>query len=61
MHIIHIDAFKYVDDFKVTDIYKNKECHRNSFAVLIHSVICCVGSYSTVSLSIPSLAVFDTR
>ena len=61
MHIIHIDAFKYVDGFKATDIYKNKECHKNSFAVLIYSVVSCAGSYRTLSLSILSLAVLDTR
>lgn len=45
MHIIHIDAFKYVDGFKATGMYKNKECHKNSFAVLIYSLVSCVGSY----------------
>lgn len=56
MHIIHIDAFTYVDGFKATDICKNKECHKHSFAVLIHSVVSRVGSYKILSLSIPSLA-----
>lgn len=53
MHIMHIDAFRYVDCFKATDIYKNKECHKNIFAVLIYSVVSCVGSHKTLSLSIP--------
>lgn len=52
MHVMHIDAFKYVDCFKATDIYKNKECHKNIFAVLIYSVVSCVGSHRTLSLSI---------
>lgn len=59
MHIIHIDAFKYVDCFKATDIYKNKECHKNIFAVLIYSVVSCVSSHRTFSLSIPP-SVLDT-
>lgn len=53
MHIMQIDAFKYVDCFKATDIYKNKECHKNIFAVLIYSVVSSVGSHRTLSLSIP--------
>lgn len=44
MHIIHTDAFKYVNGFKATDTYKNKECHKHSFAVLIYSVVSCIGS-----------------
>lgn len=59
MHIIYIDAFKYVDGFKATDIDKNMECHKNCFAVLIYSVVSWVGSYRMLSLSIPSLAVLS--
>jgi len=60
MHIIHIDALKYIDDFKATKTYKTKECHKNCFVVLIYSVVSCVGSYRMLRLSIPSLTVLNT-
>ena len=59
MHIINVDVFKHVDGFKATGIYMNQECHKNSSAVLIYAVVPCVGSYRTLRLSIPSLAVLE--
>lgn len=59
MHIIYIDAFKYVDGFKATHIDKNMKCYKNCFAILIYSVVSCVDSYRMLNLSIPSLAVLN--